>query len=418
MERRRFIQSAAALTAASYERVMGANDQIRVGLIGAGGQGTSDLMQFLSYPDAKAVAIADVYQPNVDKGLALAGAGADGYKDFRRILDRKDVGAVIVATPDHWHAIPTAMACQAGKDVYCEKPLSLTIREGRAMLEAARKHNRVVQTGSQCRSSRHYTQAVEIVRSGKLGKVCQISGTMIRNAMPGWGKFPDSEPPAGLDWDFWLGPAPKRPYNELRCLYHFRWFWDYSGGQMTNFGAHDPDIARWAMGFRAPLAVAGFGGRYGLDDGGETPDVQEVIYQFPDCVVTWSVREMNAAPRPTLEFHGTKATLAITRGGFRITGEQWGDKSGKVRQAEDSSAPGDPDMHREHARNFLDCVKSRKRPNADIEEGYLTATMCHLGNIATRMGRSLKWDAEREQIIGDADAIHWLARPYRAPWKL
>ena len=408
----------AALTAATYSRVLGANDRVRVALIGAGGQGSSDFKAMIANPDAVGVAVADVYQPNLDKGVALAGSGADGYKDFRRILDRKDVDAVIVGTPDHWHAIPTIQACQAGKDVYCEKPLSLFVTEGRAMLEAARKHNRIVQTGSQQRSSTHYNEAVEIVRSGKLGKVCHISGCMIRNAMPGWGKFPDSDPPAGLDWDMWLGPAPKRPYNQLRCQYHFRWFWDYSGGQMTNFGAHDLDVMRWAMGFKAPIAVAGFGGRYGLEDGGETPDTQEVVYQFPDCLVTWSVKETNAAPRPQLEFHGTKATLALTRGGYKLTGEKWGPRGKEVKQAEDAAAAGDREMHARHVRNFLDCVKSRKRPNADVEDGHLSATLCHLGNIASRMGRTLKWDAAKEQIVGDSEANKWLSRPYRAPWKL
>jgi predicted dehydrogenase len=335
------------------------------------------------------------------------------------LLERKDVDAVVVATPDHWHALATIFACEAGKDVYCEKPLTLAVREGSAMIKAARTHNRIVQVGSQQRSGPHYQAAVDVVRSGGLGKVAQISASMIRNAMPGWGKYPDSDPPPGLDWDMWLGPAPYHRYNQLRCQYHFRWFWDYSGGQMTNFGAHDLDIVRWALGARGPTAVAGYGGRLALEDGGETPDVQEVVFQFPGVIVTWSVREMNATPRPPIEFHGTKGTLRISRSGYQIKGEAWGKGSERKVQMADSSMAGDgAEQHRLHVQHFVECVKSRKRPIADVEDGHLTATMCHLGNIATRLGRSLRWDAEKEEFTGDTEANQWLLRPYRAPWKL
>jgi predicted dehydrogenase len=218
----------------------------------------------------------------------------------------------------------------------------------------------------------------------------------------------------------WLGPAPLKPYNQLRCQYNFRWFWDYSGGQMTNMGAHDLDIARWALDARGPVAVAGFGGRLGLKDGGETPDVQEVVFQFAGgTVVTWSVREMNSAPQPQLEFHGTKGTLTITRAGYQIKGQRWGGGANRQAQMEDSSMPGNNnEQHQLHVAHFVDCVKSRKRPISDVEDGHLTAAMCHLGNIATRLGRSVRWDAEKEEIAGDAEANRWLARPYRTPWKL
>jgi predicted dehydrogenase len=419
MHRRSFVTAATAMAAASYNRVMGANDRVALGLIGSGRQGNADWKLFLGNPDVEPIAAADVYQTSLDNGITNSGGKATGYKDFRRLLERKDIDAVIVGTPDHWHALATIMACEAGKDVYCEKPLSLFVREGRAMVNAARKHNRIVQVGSQQRSGPHYQKAVEMVRSGELGKVSHISASMIRNAMPGFGRFPDSQPPAGLDWDFWLGPAPFKPYNELRCQYNFRWFWDYSGGQMTNFGAHDLDIARWALNAPGPVAVAGFGSRLSLDDGGETPDVQEVIYQFPGVVVTWSVREMNSAPRPTLEFHGTKGTLTINRNGYQIKGERWGSGQERKVQMEDATMAGNgSEQHKLHVRHFIDCVKSRQRPIAEVEDGHLTAAMCHLGNIATRLGRSVRWDPEKEQIIGDAEANRWLERPYRAPWKL
>ena len=417
---RRTWMGAAGMAAISYKRVLGANDKIGAGLIGSGRQGNVDWKLLLTSPAIAPIAVADVYQPSLDNGIANAGGSVAAYRDFRRLLDRKDIDAVIVATPDHWHALATIMACEAGKDVYCEKPLSLTVHDGQAMVAAARKYHRIVQVGSQQRSGPHYQKAVEIVRGGQLGKVAHVCASLVRNAMPGVGRFPDAPPPAALDWDMWLGPAPYKPYNQLRCQYNFRWFWDYSGGQMTNMGAHDLDIARWALDARGPASVAGFGGRLCLSDGGETPDVQEVVYQFPGgTVVTWSVREMNAAPQPQLEFHGTKGTLTITRSGYQIKGERWGSGPNRKVQMEDSSMPGsNSEQHRLHVSHFVDCVKARKRPIADVEDGHLTAVMCHLGNIATRLGRSVRWDAENERIVGDAEADRWLARPYRAPWKL
>jgi len=219
---------------------------------------------------------------------------------------------------------------------------------------------------------------------------------------------------SNLDWDLWLGPAPKVAFDPFRCLYNFRWFWDYSGGQMTNFGAHHLDIARWVIGAQAPTTVAGFGGRFEVNDGGQTPDVQEVIYQFPDCVVTWTARELNRGERAhDIEFHGTRGTLAISRSGFKLTPES---------SKEEKDAPAleekGGDLDRPHIANFVECTKSRARPNADVEEGHRSATMCHLGNIATRLGRSLRWDATREAIVGDAEANRWLSKPYRKPWAL
>jgi predicted dehydrogenase len=202
-------------------------------------------------------------------------------------------------------------------------------------------------------------------------------------------------------------------FDPFRCIYNFRWFWDYSGGQMTNFGAHHLDIARWALGARGPTAVAGFGGRYAIRDGGETPDVQEVSYQFPNCVVTWSAREVNRGARSfDIEFHGSKATLGITRKGYKIVPEGKGEDDSGAPTVEEKGG----DLDRPHIANFLACVNSRARPNADIEDGHLSATMCHLGNIATRLGRSLRWDAEHESIAGDPAANRLLVRPYRRPW--
>jgi predicted dehydrogenase len=419
--------AAGAATAISSGRVLGANERIRIALIGCGGQGAGLWGRILQQTDVTPVAVCDVYEPFRRRAVSAAGGAVANEKDFRRILDRKDVDGVIVASPDHWHALMTVAACQSGKDVYVEKPLSLTVREGRVMTQAARTHHRVVQTGSQQRSGAHYARAVGLVGGGAIGQVHKITAGFTRNVMPGFvAREIQGGLPTGLDWDRWLGPAPEVPFDPFRCIYNFRWFWSYSGGQMTNWGAHDLDIARWALGARAPAAVSGFGGRFALKDGGETPDVQEVLYHFPDaslgggrgCVVTWTVREVGAGRAEPLIFHGTKGALAINRRGFRVIPEVWkADSKNEKPAMEPLEEPGG-EMNVTHLRNFLDGVKSRKRPIADVEEGHLTATMCHLGNIATRLGRTLRWDADKEEVEGDAEANRRLHYEYRRPWTL
>jgi predicted dehydrogenase len=413
----------------SSSRVLGANDRIRVGIIGCGGQGTGDWRSFLAQPDVSPVAVCDVYDPFRERAVQMCKEKVAQFKDFRHLLDRNDIDAVIVATPDHWHALLTVMACKAGKDVYVEKPLSLTLREGRVMVDTARKYNRIVQVGAQQRSGEHYGRAVKLIRDGALGAVHKVSANWTRNMMPG---FKPRELKSGLtkalDWDLWLGPAPYVPFDPLRFAYNWRWFWDYSGGQMTNWGAHSLDIARWAINAKAPTAVAAFGGRYELKDGGETPDVQEAIYSFPDCVVTWTgceisgfeaIRYPQGDPRakPLLEFHGTKGSMVLTRRGFEVTPQIWtgdeGDGKSPAMQPLSATASGFP-----HARNFLDCVKNRKLPIADIEEGHRTIAMCHLANISTKLGRTLRWDSEKEEVIGDREANQLLTKPYRKPWAL
>jgi predicted dehydrogenase len=398
---------------------MGANERIRLGIIGCGGRGREDWNTFLKQADVEPVAACDVYEPFLNQAIAASQGRAKGYKDFRRLLEQKDVDAVIVAAPDHWHALMTVAACDAGKDVYCEKPLSLMLGEGRHMVSAARRNNRVVQTGSQQRSVPHYIQAVKLIHDGGIGDVHRIHAGMQRNALPGFKakEISSSTPP--LDWDMWLGPAKMVPFDPFRCIYNFRWFWDYSGGQMTNWGAHHLDIARWIMSAEAPVAVAGFGGRYALSDGGETPDVQQVSYQFPKGVVTWTTSEIATGKPFTLDVYGSKGMMTLTRSGFSVKPEVISpDGRNPQPPAIDAievkgSTPNDP-----HVRNFLDCVKSRQRPNADVEEGHRSAVMCHLGNISTRLGRSLKWDLAKEEIVGDSDANQWLMRPYRGSWKL
>ncbi|HUG52147.1 MAG TPA: Gfo/Idh/MocA family oxidoreductase [Vicinamibacteria bacterium] len=431
--RRQFVgatAAAGAATALAPRGALGANERVGVALVGCGGRGRQLWPHFLGQADVNPVAVCDVYDPFARRAAEAAGGRPAIERDFRRILDRRDVDALIVASPDHWHALHTVMACRAGKDVYVEKPLSLTVREGRLMTEAARSHSRVVQTGSQQRSGAHYARAVTLVQGGAIGAVHKITAGHTRNVMPG---FTPRELKEGLtpelDWDMWLGPAPLVPFDPFRCIYHFRWFWSHSGGQMTNWGAHDLDIARWALGARAPTSVAGFGGRFALRDGGETPDVQEVLYDFPEaslgggkgCVVSWTVREIGAARAEPLVFHGTKGSLAISRRGFKVVPDVW--KADSQNETPATSAVEEPGaelkvLDAAHVRNFLDCVKSRNRPVADVEDGHLTAAMCHLGNIATRLGRGLRWDAEREDCVGDAEASGRLHYEYRRPWTL
>ena len=458
LTRRDFTRTSIALgvtTALGSMRVLGANDRVAMGLIGCGGRGSQVADRFLKMTDASVVAVADVYEPFRERAMAAvkagtftrtpaaatagagsaAGAGgADatssganaavaGLKDFRQVLDRNDVDAVIIATPDHWHALMAVAALRAGKDVYVEKPLSLLLREGRVIVDEARRTKRVCAVGSQQRSGAHYIEAVRLIREGAIGTVHHVHAGMTRNAIPG---FVARELKGGLtdalDWDMWLGPAPKVPFDPFRAIYHFRWFWDYSGGQMTNWGAHHLDIARWALGARAPKAVAGFGGRYAVKDGGETPDVQQVLYQFDSGVVSWSTREVNEGDRAGLVFYGTKGTLDLARSGYTIRPETWtGDAdgtTGKRAPAMEAREVKGGNLDEQHVRNFLDCVKSRQKPNADVEEGHLSAVMCHLGNLSTRLGRSLTWDAEHERVVGDNEANALLTKAYRKPWTL
>src|SRR5215831_18616294 len=299
MQRRQFIQQAAGTALASAAalsagKVLGARDRVNVALIGCGGRGQSDAELLSHMAEVKIVAVCDVYQPNAAAAQARAGAGCGSYSDFRKLLERKDIDAVLVATPDHWHAAVTVLACQGGKDVYVEKPLAHNIREGRKMVEAARRYNRVVQTGTQQRSAPHIQQAAEIVRSGQIGPVHFVRAWNYLNMSPdGIGQAADSTPPAGLDWDFYLGPAPAVPFNRNGFLASYRWFWDYAGGMATDYGTHRLDSVHQIMGVEALRSAVAAGGRYELKDGAETPDVLQVTYEYPGFVLSYEASMMN-----------------------------------------------------------------------------------------------------------------------------
>jgi predicted dehydrogenase len=415
-------------TAHAHRRVRGANDRVVVALIGAGRQGVSNLRNAMAHPDVDVAAVCDVYAPNLAKGAEAAPA-AKQVKDFRRVLDMKDVDAVIVATPDHWHALQTVMACEAGKDVYVEKPISVAIAEGRRMVEAARRHRRVVQVGTQQRSGAHFAQAVEVVRSGRLGTISQVRTWNFGNESPqGIGSPPDGPPPADLDWDMWLGPAPKRAFNPNRFgvfpdrWSSFRWFWDYAGGMMTDWGVHWLDIVQWAMNADAPTSVATVGGKFVLQDNRETPDTLLAAYEYPGFVCTYENRTANAAPisgkGSGILFHGTDGTMFLDRQGFEIVPEKRRTGETSVDRSAPLKVESSNQHHRDHLRNFVDCVKSRATPACDIETGHRSTTTALLGNIAYRTGRRVRWDAKAERIVDDREAARHLARDYRGPWKL
>jgi predicted dehydrogenase len=436
MQRRTFL----AASAASSLQIAHANDTIRVGVIGCGGRGSYEMRVCRSLKNVRIAAVADVYPPLAQKAVREQAPGAEAYTDFRRILDRSDIDAVFVSTPDHWHAPASILAMQAGKDVYCEKPLTHNIREGRVMTAAARRYNRIVQTGSQQRSAPHYARVCELVRSGYIGKVSMVEAWNYLNQSPaGYGNPPDSDPPAGLNWDLYLGPAPKVPYNRNRFHWNYRWFWDYSGGWMTDWGAHHIDIVHWAMNVDAPLAVTAAGGRFASNDNTETPDTLETLFAYPGFTARYSLRLGNArrsADRPYgITFYGDRGSITVDRASYEVVPEieveaqsasfdrleaflQGGETAAYVglnRPSNPKRTPRcepiketgirlDPPIQEAHVQNFFDCMRSRKLPVADVEIGHRTVTACHLGTIAYRTGRVIRWDRDKEQIIGDPEA--------------
>jgi predicted dehydrogenase len=461
LQRREFMKTAAGaatLVAAPFVGdVRGANDRIVIGQIGLGPRGKYALALCQSLPDVRVAAICDVYKPLVDGTLPMLQQKADGYQDFRRVLERNDIDAVIVSTPDHWHAPICILACQASKDVYVEKPLTHTIEEGRRMVQAARKHGRVVQTGSQQHSAEHYRKIVELIRQGYIGKVTLVECWNVMNVCPeGLGNPPDSEPPAGLDWDLYLGPAPVRTYNRNRFVQTWRWFWDYGCGWATDWGAHHFDIIHWALDVDAPLAATAAGGKYCIQDNSETPDTLTACLKYPGFSARYTARWGNGRlleGRPSgITFYGSKGTLVVDRSSYDVIPEiksatPWDiDNVERTLRVELTNKPDirvrdpvqpsrplpmplcqpikqtgitiDPECQIAHMRNWLDCIRTRQRPVADVEIGHRVATACHLGVIAYKTGREIHWDREKETIIGDTEAQRLTSKTYRPPWTL
>lgn len=415
--RRQFLQGTAGILATATApwfvpaSAFGANERITTGHIGVGGQGRGNLSRFLAL--CRPVAVCDVDKNHAAQAarMVIDKTGAcEVYGDYRRLLERRDLDAVVISTPDHWHALMTIHACQAGKDVYCEKPLSLTVVEGRRMVEAARRHKRIVQTGSQQRSDAKFRLGCELVRNGRIGKVHTVKVGIAASNHPGE-PVPDSDPPPELDYDLWLGPAPYRPYNRKRVHYNFRFFWDYSGGQMTNWGAHHIDIAHWGLDLddSGPLAVEGTA-TFHPQGWHEVTESCRITYSYADGVTMIVGQKESDCPMGTT-FIGSQGTIYVNRGKLEsrptdIVLQPLGDDAVRLYASTN------------HHANFLDCVKSRQLPICDVEIGHRTATACHLGNIAVRTGRRIEWNPRTEQITNDGSAAEMLARPYRAPWQL
>ncbi|HSW44842.1 MAG TPA: Gfo/Idh/MocA family oxidoreductase [Phycisphaerae bacterium] len=430
LSRRAFMKGAAAAVAAPYFVPASAlgksgwlppSERITVGFIGIGNMGGGHLRGFIDDKQLQVVAVCDVdavkrkkSKDSVEEKYATdrqAGTfkGCDEYNEFERLLERKDINAVLIATPDHWHAIIAIAAARAGKDIYCEKPLTLTIREAQAMEEAVRRYGRVFQTGSQQRSDKNFRQACELVRSGRIGKLLKVNVGVGGPSSEAY--LPEQPVREGLDWDRWLGPAPWQPYNEDRGSGSYSGGWrhirDYSGGMMTDWGAHHFDIAQWGLGMdgsgpvevippKTPPAIR------------QTPDPEKgegLVYKYANGVPVY-----HGGANGVL-FTGTDGKVEVNRGYFRTWPDEIGREPLGANDVRLYESPG-------HRQDWINCIRTRQRPICDVEIGASTITVCHLGNIAYWLGRPIKWDPARQEIIGDEEASRWLDRPRRAPWHL
>jgi predicted dehydrogenase len=412
LSRRHFLRSSLATLAAVS--AAGAadkpNEKIRLAVLGVHGRGRGLLGGFSSFTDVEIVAVCDPDENVIGPALKSINQRQKRepkiVKDLRRVFDDREVHAVVIATPDHWHALATIWACQAGKHVYVEKPISHNLIEGRRMVEAARKYDRIVQVGTQRRSAAHCHSAAEFVRSGKLGKVPFVR-TWIAGHRPSIGHKKDAPVPAGVDYDLWLGPAPQRAFNPNRFHYEWHWNWDYGTGEIGNNGIHALDVARLVMGLDAPKTISSGGGKLFYDDDRQTPDTHVAVFDFPGTTVLWEHRiwsKTGVAGEPFgVILYGEKGTLVFDKKGWHVE-----DGVTASDQAVESEKP--------HLRNFLDCVRDHRRPNADIEEGHKSTRLCHLGNIAYRVGRRLTFDAATESLRDEAAANQLLGRAYRAPF--
>lgn len=397
-----------------------ANERLAIGLIGVGNMGGGHLETLLANSDVQLVAICDVdarkrdaAQQKVEKHYAKERQdgtfkGCETYNEFERLLERIDIDAVLIAVPDHWHAIIAIAACRAGKDVYCEKPLALTVREAWEMAAAARRYQRVFQTGSQQRSTQNFRYACELVRSGRIGKLVKVNvgiGGPSRDK-----QFVEEPLREGFDWDRWLGPAPCMPYNAERCSGDYSGGWrhvrDYSGGMMTDWGAHHIDIAQWGMGMdgNGPLEIVP---PAEPPDIRTTPDPEKgptLVYKYANGV------ELIHGGANGILFTGTEGKVEVNRGYFKT----WPDEIGKQ-----PIGPNDVKLYasENHLQNWIDCIRTRRRPIADVEIGASSITVCHLGNIAYWLGRPIRWDPAKREIVGDSAASRMLDRPKRGPWR-
>jgi len=428
--RREFLKGAglsvAALTAChlgtSAQAAATPNERIHVGVIGPGGMGSAHLSELVERED---VVVSHVCEVDANRLAAAAqvvrdktGHDAQAVRDLREVLDDQSVDAVFIATPDHWHAPATILACAAGKHVYVEKPCSHNLREGRLMVEAARRAKRVVQVGTQSRSTEHVIKAIQALRDGVIGEVL-VAKAWNSQRRGDIGHRQPSDPPPHLDFDLWLGPAPVQPYQSNLLHGVWRWWYAFGAGDIGNDGVHDIDLARWGLGVTChPSRIAALGGKYFFDDDQQWPDTQYVAFEYASDTAGGRPRQLIFEQRiwsPHFQeghengnaFYGTKGMMILgKKSGWQVIGER--NEAGPTMEGEISL----PDHHQ----NFFDCIRSGERPNADIDIGHLTASLCHLGNIATRVGRVVNFDPAAEQIIGDDEAAALLRRQYREHW--
>jgi predicted dehydrogenase len=414
----------AAPVAQAYSR-SSANEKVGIGLIGANGMGWANLKEHLANPEVECIAIADVDQSVLDKRAAdvaaIRGKKPLLFTDFRKLLENKDIDAVIIGTPDHWHCLNMVYACEAGKDVYVEKPLANSIHECNLMAAAAKRYNRVVQVGQWQRSGPHWQSAIAYIHSGKLGKISSVRNWIYNSGNRELAKIPDGAPPAGVDYNMWLGPAPARQFNKNR--YHGSWrsYWDYGGGLMSDWGVHLLDMAFYGMKSVTPKSVVSHGGKYSYPDSdAQTPDNQNTIYGFDGYMITW---EHVLGRSPGLygnnycgvAFQGTNGTLVVDREKWRLFPES--EKGQYLVPAMPEQRGTNQDLAL-HVKNFLECIKSRGKTNCDVDTARNVAVKAHLGNIAMKTGRELQWDNTKNEFINDKEANEMIKPVYREPWKL
>ncbi len=403
--------AAVSLPAIVPAKVLGAEAPSKVltmGCVGVGGQGSGNMRSFNGNKEVRVIAVCDVDSSHCEKAANRVGLDKNAcFEDFREVVNRDDIDLISVGTPDHWHVPVSIAAVKAGKDVYCEKPLTLTIAEGRALADAAKRYGRIVQTGSQQRSSSNFRFGCELVRNGRIGKIERVRVGIPGNNRKCGPTWEPQQPPKELNYDMWLGLAPWEPYHPQRCHYQFRFVLDYSGGQVTNWGAHHLDIAQWGLGMDDSGPVEMFGQ-------GEFPDTglfTTATKVHFEAMYANGVRLTCETGGTGTEFFGTEGSVYVNRGKLRTNPESLKDQ--KI---------GPDEIHlyesRNHKQNFIDCVKTRKQPICNAEVGHRSSTLCHLGNIAMLLKRPLKWDPAKEEFIGDSQANSMVARGMRSPWSL
>lgn len=413
LARRRFLQtSALGLTAATYAgAAQKPNERVRLAVMGVNGRGLQLLRGFMALANVEITTICEVddavVRPAQD-ALSNQERRPGVERDIRRVLEDRDLTALVVAAPDHWHALATVWACQAGKHVYVEKPISHNLVEGRRMVEAARRHDRVVQVGTQRRSGPHFASAVELVRSRRLGKI-PFARTWIAGNRPNIGRGKDSAVPRGVDYDLWLGPAEQRPFNRNRFHYKWHWNWDYGTGELGNNGIHGLDLVRWLLNLDTPTRICSGGGKLFYKDDQQTPDTQVAVFDFPTCNVVWEHRIWSRSGlmgQPWgVALYGENGVLTFDSRGWHV--EEGIEASDRTQE-----------MDRAHLQNFIDCIRASRRPNADIEEGHKSTRLCHLGNLALRLGQTLHFNARTETCTNSPEANRLLGRTYRRPFAL